>query len=58
MGLIDVKNLQVHFPIRKGVFRKVEGYVKAVDNVSFSIEAGKTYGLVGESGSGKTTTGR
>lgn len=58
MGLIDVKNLQVHFPIRSGIFRKVAGHVKAVDNVTFSIEAGQTYGLVGESGSGKTTTGR
>ncbi|KAA1179180.1 ATP-binding cassette domain-containing protein [Paenibacillus sp. FSL E2-8871] len=58
MGLLEVKNLAVHFPIHGGVFRREIGVVKAVDNVSFTIEAGKTYGLVGESGSGKTTTGR
>ena len=56
--MIEVKNLKVHFPIRGGIFRRIEGYVKAVDDVSFNIEAGQTYGLVGESGSGKTTTGR
>jgi len=53
-----VKNLKVYFPIRSGIFRRVTGNFKAVDNVSFTIEAGQTYGLVGESGSGKTTTGR
>ena len=58
MELVEVKDLQVYFPIRSGIFRKVTGYIKAVDGVSFSIEAGKTYGVVGESGSGKTTTGR
>lgn len=56
--MIEVKDLKVHFPIRKGFFRKVVGHVKAVDGVSLTIESGKTYGLVGESGSGKTTTGR
>ena len=56
--MIEVKNLQVHFPIRKGFFRRIVGHVKAVDGVNLKIEAGKTYGLVGESGSGKTTTGR
>ena len=56
--MIEVKDLKVHFPIRKGFFRKVVGHVKAVDGVNLNIEAGKTYGLVGESGSGKTTTGR
>jgi len=56
--MIEVKDLKVHFPIRKGVLRRVVGQVRAVDGVNLSIEAGKTYGLVGESGSGKTTTGR
>lgn len=56
--LLEVKDLQMHFPVRKGVFSRVCGAVRAVDGVSFSIEAGKTLSLVGESGSGKTTTGR
>ena len=56
--LVDVKNLKTHFPIRAGVLNKTIGQVKAVDGVSFSIEAGKTLGLVGESGCGKTTVGR
>ena len=56
--MIEVKDLKVHFPIRKGLFRRVVGQVRAVDGINLNIEAGKTYGLVGESGSGKTTTGR
>lgn len=56
--LLVVKNLQTWFPIRKGFFSKVVGYVKAVDDVSFTIKKGETLGLVGESGCGKTTTGR
>ena len=56
--MIEVKDLKVHFPIRKGLLRRVVGQVRAVDGVNLNIEAGKTYGLVGESGSGKTTTGR
>jgi len=56
--MIEVKDLKVHFPIRKGLLRKVVGHIKAVDGINLTIEAGKTYGLVGESGSGKTTTGR
>lgn len=58
MSLVDVKDLKVYFPIRSGIFRRITGNFKAVDGVSFTIEAGQTYGLVGESGSGKTTTGR
>ena len=56
--MIEVNDLKVHFPIRKGLLRRVVGQVKAVDGINLSIDAGKTYGLVGESGSGKTTTGR
>ena len=56
--LVEVRNLKVWFPIRSGVFRRHTGDVKAVDDVSFSIEKGTTVGLVGESGSGKTTIGR
>ncbi|HNT74952.1 MAG TPA: ATP-binding cassette domain-containing protein [Anaerolineae bacterium] len=56
--LLEVHNLKMYFPIVKGVFGKVGGYVKAADEVSFSIQSGETLGLVGESGCGKTTVGR
>jgi peptide/nickel transport system ATP-binding protein len=56
--LLQVENLQVYFPQRSGVLRRVNGYVKAVDGVSFNIAPGRTLGLVGESGSGKTTVGK
>lgn len=56
--LLEVKDLRTYFPIRKGLFRRVTGHVRAVDGVSFSVEKGKTLALVGESGCGKTTVGR
>ncbi|MFW6188874.1 MAG: ABC transporter ATP-binding protein [Planctomycetota bacterium] len=56
--LLDVRELKKHFPIRKGVLRRVKGWVRAVDGVSFRVQAGRTVGLVGESGCGKTTCGR
>ncbi|TDT58414.1 ABC transporter ATP-binding protein [Fonticella tunisiensis] len=56
--LIEVKGLKKYFPVKKGLFNKTPSYVKAVDDVSFTINKGETLGLVGESGCGKTTTGR
>lgn len=56
--LLEVRNLQKHFPVRSGIFQRVSGYVRAVDGVSFSMKRGETLGLVGESGCGKSTTGR
>jgi peptide/nickel transport system ATP-binding protein len=56
--LVEVNHLKKYFPIKGGFFSKVQGYVKAVDDVSFIIRKGETMGLVGESGCGKTTTGR
>jgi oligopeptide/dipeptide ABC transporter ATP-binding protein len=56
--LVEVRNLKTHFPIKAGLLSRTVGQVKAVDGVSFTIEAGKTLGLVGESGCGKTTVGR
>jgi peptide/nickel transport system ATP-binding protein len=56
--LLEAHDLQVHFPIRRGVFRRTVGYVKAVDGVSLAIREGRTLALVGESGSGKTTVGK
>ena len=55
---LDVRDLKVHFPIRKGIFKREAGRMAAVDGVSFSIAAGRTLALVGESGCGKTTTGK
>jgi oligopeptide/dipeptide ABC transporter ATP-binding protein len=56
--LLEVRDLKVHFPVRKGVFRRTVGHVKAVDGVSFELRKGRTLALVGESGCGKTTTGK
>ncbi|MFT7474645.1 MAG: oligopeptide transport system ATP-binding protein [Verrucomicrobiales bacterium] len=56
--LIRVDDLVKHFPILKGVFKRVAGQVRAVDGLSFSVNSGETVGLVGESGCGKSTTGR
>lgn len=57
-ALIEVKNLKKYFPITGGVFQRTVGYVKAVDDVSFDIRRGESFGLVGESGCGKSTIGR
>lgn len=56
--LLKVRNLKTYFPIKKGVFRRTVGYVKAVDNVDLDIYRGEILGVVGESGCGKTTFGK
>ncbi len=56
--ILTVENVKKYFPIRRGVFKRVVGWVKAVDDVSFQVRRGETLGLVGESGCGKTTLGR
>jgi len=56
--LLSIRNLKKEFPIRKGVFSRQVGSVKAVNDVSFDVARGETLGVVGESGCGKTTTGR
>ena len=56
--LVTVENLVKYFPVRAGVFQRIQGWVQAVDDVSFTIKEGETLGLVGESGCGKTTVGQ
>ncbi len=56
--LLEVRDLTVHFPIRRGLLKRTVGEVKAVDGVTLELAAGKTLGLVGESGCGKTTVGK
>ena len=56
--LIEVLDLKMYFPVNRGIFSRKHSVLKAVDGVSFSLQAGETFGLVGESGCGKTTVGR
>lgn len=56
--LLETSNLKKYFPVRSGLFSSLKGFIRAVDEVSFAVERGKTLGIVGESGSGKSTLAR
>ncbi len=56
--LLEVRDLKKHFPVGQGLLGRAQGWVKAVDGISFTIRRGETLGLVGESGCGKTTTSK
>ncbi len=56
--LLKVEDLKIHFPVKKGLFKRTVGHIKAVDGVSFDLQEGRTLALVGESGCGKTTVGK
>jgi oligopeptide/dipeptide ABC transporter ATP-binding protein len=56
--LLEGKNLKKYFPVKKGIFSRVSAWIKAVDDISFTIKKGETFGLVGESGCGKSTTAK
>lgn len=58
MSILEVKDLKVYYPIKGGIFGRTVDNVKAVDEVSFSLKEGETYGVIGESGSGKSTIGK
>ena len=56
--ILEVKNLKKHYPVKKNLYGKTKGTVKAVDGIDLHINYGEVLGLVGESGCGKSTTGR
>ncbi|TYB90096.1 ABC transporter ATP-binding protein [Oceaniovalibus sp. ACAM 378] len=56
--LLEIRDLKVHFPVRRGILQRVTGHVRAVEGVNLTVHAGETVSLVGESGCGKTTTGK